>query len=269
MSFYGKSFIYDGVSSEIYDLRILDFNPSNPSDGISGGDVSVNDVWLYRREMPYFYGRYYQAPLEFDFTVGSYSKIDGMTRSAIQSWLIGRSQYLPLRIVQDDISDVVFNSIITQSAQKYVGNLNYGLNLHVKCDRPWAIYYPPTITKTYSNSGSPVSETFNYYNASVYSGYNKPTVSFTIDNSSGSTNYFSIINATDSSREFRFDDLTPGETITVDNDKGIITSSASALRMTDFNKNFFRTRQGLNSLTISGNISNFTLSAIFAKGVGA
>ena len=265
MQFYGKSFVFNNIMSEIYDLRIFDFSPSNPSTTSAGGDVSISEQWLYRLPKPYFYGRYYQSALEFDFTVGSFNYIDGQTRHAIESWLLGRHTYLPLRIVQDDIGDVVFNCIITKASQNYIANLNYGLTLHAKCNAPWAEQIQPTLTKTYSDAL--MSDTFPYLNSSAYDGYNRPSITFTM----GSTaTYFSIINASDSNREFRFTGLTPLETITVDNERGIITSSISGqLRIDDFNKKFLRLVQGVNNLTLSGYITNFTLDATFFKGIGA
>lgn len=265
MSFFGRTFCFDDKMSEIYDLRILDFNPSNPTNSPTGGEVSIKEEWIYRLPKPYFYGRYYQSVLEFDFTVGSFNYIDGQTRHAIESWLIGRSTYLPLRIVQDDIEDVVYNCIITKSTQNYVGNLNYGLNLHAVCSSPWAEKIQPTLTKTYAGGLS--TETFSYLNSSAYNGYNRPTITFTMD---ATATYFSIINASDNNREFRFDALSPLETITVDNERGIITSSiVGQLRIANFNKNFLRLIQGINNLTLSGYITNFTLDTTFFKGVGA
>ena len=266
MSFYGSSFIFDGKSSELYDLRLFTFEVSDPSESVAGGSSSVKEEWLYRREVPYYYGRFYESSLEFDFTVGSFSPIDGSSRHAIESWLIGRATYLPLRIVQDDIADTIFNVILSQSTNHYVGNLAYALTLHAKCDRPWGVYYPPTFGKTYSG-GYVNGDTFNYFNGSAFSGYNKPTLAFTTNVTSGSV--VSIINHSDNEREFKFTDLYPNETITVDNDRGIITSSTGLFRMSNFNKNFFRTVQGRNNLTVSGNITSFTIDAIFARGVGA
>jgi phage-related protein len=266
MSFWGSSFIFDGKPSEFYDLRIYDFNPSNPAESPAGGNASVYEKWLYRRDKPYFYGRYYDSSLEFDFTVGSFSNIDANTRSAIERWLLGRPTYLPLRIVQDDMTEIVYNVIITQSTHVFVGNMSYALTLHAKCNAPWGFYYPATLGKTYPGGIS--TESFNYYNSSDSANYNKPTIVFTMDSTGSSTNYFSLTNTTDDGRIFRFDNLTPGEEISVDNDKGIITSSNGSLRMANFNKNFFRLVQGNNALVLAGYITQFTLDAEFARIVG-
>ena len=266
MTIWGKSFIFNGVPSEIYDLRFFDFDPPNPANSPSGGTVSIMEEWLYRREKPYFYGRYYQESLEFDMVVGSYSYIDGASRDAIQTWLVGRSSYLPLRIVQDDISDIVYNVIFTQSTKIDVGGLNYAIMLHAKCDRPWAVSYPAATTITNSSASSIYTTNFDFVNGSTYSGYNKPTITFTMGTLGGN---LSIVNASDSDRNFAFTDLAANEIITVDNDRGIITSSGSSLRMANFNKNFFRAIQGINDLTVSGSIVSLTITPVFAKGVGA
>ncbi len=265
MSMYGKSFIFNGTPSELFDLRIIsDFGVSSPVSSPAGGDVTIKEDWIYRREVPYFYGRYYQSSLEFDITVGSYSAIDGATRHAIETWLLGKNTYLPLRIVQDDISHITYNVIFTKSNNIYAGNFNYALGLHVKCDLPWGLYYPADTIITWAD-GPIANYTFDYYNGSSYSGYNRPTLTFTMGTYG---DYFSLINTTDNDREFRFDGLTTGEIITVDNDHQIITSSLGNLRMANFNKNFFRLIQGTNSLSISGYITELTISAVFPRGVG-
>jgi phage-related protein len=263
MSFYGSSFIFDGIQSELYDLRIYNFEISDPTESPSGAEATIREQWLYRREVPYFYGRFFEVPLEFDFTVGSFSPIDGEARHSITSWLLGRSTYLPLQIVQDDIENVFFNVIFTISPKRYVGNLNYSISLHARCDRPWAIQYPQTFSKTYTDNE--VNDVVNYYNASAYNGYNKPTITFQMNNNGG---YFSLLNYNDNDRIFRFDSLSPAETITVDNDRGIITSSLGLKRLSSFNKNFFRLIQGTNSIFVSGNIANLSIDSVFAKGIG-
>jgi hypothetical protein len=166
--------------------------------------------------------------------------------------------------VQGDLGAIVYNVILTTSSHLYVGNLNYALSLHAKCDRPWAISYPPVVTRSYS-SGSAL-DTFDYINGSAYNGYNRPNLTFTMGGSGGD---LSVINASDGNREFLFEGLSAGEVMTVDNDKGIISSSGSSLRMANFNKNFLRLVQGKNTLTVSGSIVELTIDTVFAKGVGA
>jgi len=185
--------------------------------------------------------------------------------------LLGKSTYLPLRIVQDDIADISFNVILTKSTNLYIGNLNYAMTLHARCDRPWGIYTPPDFIRTYASgslSGSPIDDTITYTNSSVYDGYNKPTITITMREFDAG--YVTITNLTDDpSRQFSFTNLDPNEVITVDNDKGVITSSGSSLRMANFvGKNFLRLVQGVNDLNIVGTVKEIKISSVFSKGVG-
>ena len=267
MSFYGNSFTYNGIPSELYDLRIFGFDitsTSSPSDSPAGGDVNIIEQWITRKDKPYYYGRTYSTPLEFDFTVGSFNSIPSDTRSAIEGWLIGQMNYQPLQIIQDDLMNTVFNVIFSKATNSYVGNVNYSLNLHARCDRPWGIYYPPLVTKTYNTN--PILDEFTYYNGSDNSDYNHPQLVITMNNYGGN---FTLFNRNDNNRQFIFTGLSANEVITIDNDKEILSSSLGYLRMGNFNKNFFRLLQGNNILNLSGNISQFTLSSVWAKKVGA
>jgi hypothetical protein len=265
--FYGASFTYNGVSSELYDLRILNFDTS-VADSPPDGEVNILEKWIYRKSRPYYYGRAYQTPLEFDFTVGSFNSIPGAIRNSIESWLVGQMSYQPLRIMQDDISDTVFNVIFTRAPTKYIGNVNFALTLHARCDRPFGIYYPPVMSGSFTSASPAVLKTssFVYNNLSADADYNRPEVSFTMNSNGGS---FSLTNLSDSSRQFLFTGLSPLEELTVDNDREIITTSSSALRMTNFNKNFFRLIYGVNNINLSGNITDYSITATFAKKIGA
>jgi hypothetical protein len=263
MSFYGSSFTYNGVPSEVYDLRILNFNASSPSDSPAGSDVNIVEKWVYRQDHPYYFGRIYQTPLEFDFTVGSFNSIPADMRSAAESWLVGQMSYQPLQIIQDDMANTVFNVIFTKASTTYIGNVNFALNLHARCDRPWGLYYPPRIVKNYIVE--PMIDQFIYNNQSDNPDYNKPQIVFTMNNSGGD---FTITNYSDNSRQFIFTGLYPNEIMTIDNDLEIISSNLGYLRMGHFNKKFFRMVQGVNDLIIKGSISKFIMSPVWAKKVG-
>lgn len=55
--------------------------------------------------------------------------------------------------------------------------------------------------------------------------------------------------------DFRFDNLSNGEIITIDNENCIITSSLSSHThlLSDFNKHWFRLLEGENEFVINGN----------------
>ena len=263
--FYGKSFSYNNISSEDYDLRILNFETGGLKDGPAGGDSAIYQKWIYRRSKPLFYGRTRNVPLEFDLTIGSENAISGDMRHLIESWLVGRNNYLPLQIAQSDIDGIIFNVIFTKSNNKYIGNLNYAMTLHAQCDAPWGFSYPQTLTKSYVGDEI-YNETFYFYNDSADDDYLYPTISFT---TSGIGTSFSLTNNTDNSRVFSFSDISAGETIDVDCSNQIISSDTGLLRMDKFNRKFFRLLQGDNSLTLTGSVTNFEMTYQFAKEVGA
>jgi hypothetical protein len=285
MAFYGASFSYGNVSSEMYDLRILDFESGGTKSDPAGSEANLQQKFIIRKPKPYLFGVTRNTPLEISMTVGSLDYISGHARSNIEKWLLGSNTYTPLQIIQEDISDTIFSCIFTKSEVKYIGNLSVGLTLHGVCNAPWGYTFPSSLIKTYG-AGVITSETFNFYNYSDDSDYNYPIIAFTT-NSLADT--FIISNATDLTgtqtlsspfgggtstvvagpRVFSFTGLSANETITVDCYKQTIVSSTGLKRISNFNKRFFRLLQGNNTLTIGGGISNFTMTYSFAKKVGA
>jgi phage-related protein len=259
--FYGAEFVYGGVSSVNYDLRIMNFG-SSEGDSNAGGDVSIISDWIVRRPKAFYFGRSQNTPLEFDFTVGSFNPVPGWMRSKIENWLIGSMNYMPLQIIQDDIQIVTYNVIITKATNKYIGNLNYAINLHAYCDAPWGFESLKTFTKSYVLVGVK-NETFNFYNGSDNPDYLYPSISFTLDFLGTD---FTLTNNSEV-RSSIFTGLSTGETITID-DKFQITSSTGLHRMSNFNKKFFRLLPGMNSITILGSIYNFSMAYQFARKIG-
>jgi phage-related protein len=265
-SFYARTFMYDGIPCEYYnDLRILNFDTSGVSDSDGGSGMTIQQKYIYRRSKPFYYGRTQDISLEFEVTVGSENNISSVDRARIESWLLGRMEYLPFQVQQDDLQNVVFYTLLTKSTNKYIGNLNYGLTLHAQCNAPWGFEYPKTLTKNYSGSAI-VNEIFNFNNTSDDSDYNYPAISFT---TSGVGSGITITNLQDSSRQFVFSGISSLETMTVDNDRQIISSSTGLLRLSNFNKKFLRLVPGKNTLTIAGGITNFSMTTTFARKVGA
>jgi phage-related protein len=263
-NFKGLEFIFDGKTSDSYGLKIYN-NGTGSSDGNAGDEIEVFEKFIYRNSKAIYFGRTQNTPLEFDLLVGSLTEIDNFQRRAIKRWLMGRSGYLPLCIVQDDMSNVIYYVMVTSMKETFYGNLNYALELHIKANGPFA-YTSPQITP-YSYSGSAVTSTTLYYdNISDDSDYLKPILSFKMN---GIGTNFSITNVTDANRVFSFTDILPYETITVDNYKEeIVSDTGLTNRVSKFNKKFFRLKPGINQLNIVGGISNLTITSEFPIKVG-
>lgn len=262
MQYFGSEFIFNYKSSTDFDLRILDFETSGVQNSPAGAETTIVQKWVYRKQKPYHFGNIRNTPLEINLTVGSLDPIAGYDRSEIETWLLGQNSYLPLQIVQEDLSNVYYNIIFDKAENVYVANMHQGVRLHGICDSPWAWEFPITITKTYV---APANESWNFYNSSDDNDYLYPIIVFT---TSGIGNSFSLTNTSDSNRIFSFTGISAGETITVDCNKQTIVSSTGLLRMPTFNKKFFRLIPGMNTITISGGISSMTMTYQNCRKIG-
>jgi hypothetical protein len=284
-NYYGSSFIYNNIPSETYDLRILDFQAGGVSDSPAGSDATLHEKFLIRRPNPYLFAVSRNAPLEIAVTVGTLGYTGGFDRSKIEKWLLSAKSFLPLQIVQEDMSSSIFYVIFKKSEIKYIGNLMVGLTLHGEVNAPWSYEAPKTLTKTYSGSAL-VYETFNLYNYSDDEDYLYP--SSLIFTTSAIGNSFSLTNLTESSqsqtlaspfeytgsitysggRAFSFTGISANETITTDCYRQTISSSTGLTRIDKFNKQFFRLLNGNNQILISGGITNLSMTYQFAKKIG-
>lgn len=270
--FYGSTFIFENIPSETYNLQILGFDEGGSSNSSAGSESTIYQTWLYRKPKPYFYGKTFETPLEFDLTIGSLDPITGFDRSLIERWLLGRQTYLPLQICQDDIADVTFNVIFTSAENVYVGNVQRGMILHAQCDAPYGFTEEKSLAYNFGEDGSIIQNfSFNFDNQSDDTGYLYPTITFKT-NAIG--NYITLTNNTDGGRVFEFggtgyDSISPNETIVVNNYLQTIVSDSGFNRLSSFNKKWFRLMDGLNSLTLQGGLYSFEMDYKFARKIGA
>lgn len=242
----------------------MSFDSGGGSDGNAGSEATVIQKQIYRRSRPYYYGRSTYTNLEFDITIGSGDPISAIDRAYVEKWLIGRMGYLPLQIVQSDMTIITFYVIFDKAVNKYIGNIGRGITLHAYCRDPWA--WEPEIELINNYTAVVATDTINIMNNSDDSDYLKPRV---IAYFNGTGGYLSIINETDAYREFRFDGLDAYEQLTVDNSKEIISSDTGLLRMPCFtSKKFLRLLPGMNTLTLEGNIYKLYIYYQFARKVG-
>jgi len=260
--FNGCEFIYSGISSINYSLRIVEFDSTGKQEYESGGESKLLIDTIYRKPKVSYYGRTRDVQLGLDFTVASFDALSVEDQSLIKAWLLGSPKYTTLQIIQDDMSSIFYSCIITKASDIKVGNMGYGLNIHAECDSPWAWEEVKTLTKTYGGGGV-ANETFNFYNASIDQDYTWPTIEF-VTNSIGDG--ITLTNSTDDGRQFVFAGLSANEDIKVDNYNKIVTSSTGLYRLSKFNLKFFRLLQGMNSITILGAISSFKMTYQFARG---
>jgi phage-related protein len=260
--FNGAEFTYNSISSILYDLRILEFDSGGKQEYDSGVESEIYSDIIYRKSKVNYYGRSVNKVLELDFTIGSFSALSVEDQSLIKNWLLGSPKHVPLRIIQDDMSQIYYNCLITKASDIKVGNLGYALSIHAVCDAPWAWEDEKILNKNYT-SGGVETDAFVFFNDSISQDYMYPVVQFTLN---GIGTEISLYNVTDDNRLFKFTGLLAGETIVANCYDKILTSSTGLYRLSSFNKNWFRFLPGVNSLNLVGAISNLKITYQLARG---
>jgi len=265
MAFFGNSFIYDGVPSETYGLKIMDIDSQAISKTMGSSSMEIYEQKIYRRATPYFYGSTPSPKLSFAFSAYSEDELDAGTFELIQKWLFSSRSYKKFQIDQADIQDIYFNCILNNPTINRVGNLIKGFSCDVVCDSPFAWKFP--ITNTYTYTESIVDRTENFYNASDDTGdYLYPTLVITMNNLGGS---FTITNINDNNRVSSITGLSGDEVITINSSFQTISSSTGLRRLSNFNKKFLRLVPSLNQLRIQGNVSSVAMTVQYtAKKLG-
>jgi phage-related protein len=264
LSFYAKSFSYDGQSSEMYNLSIANLDDGSSTVSSPGsGKISIIDQFIYRRISPFFYGVHFDSRLSFPVSFFSPDEIDSVSLSYAQQWLFSSLSYKPLAIIQPDLDDILAYCIFTDPQIIRAGNIIYGLSATCECSSQFFYTYPKSVSYAYTSP--PYQSPITFFNNSHIQNYLYPSIIFLMNSTGGTLN---IINTSDTYRSFMFAGLQPNEVISVNNDLGIISSSTGALRLSNFNKNFLRFVPGLNQLLVSGNVSTIQLTYQFIRRFG-
>lgn len=264
--FYGRSFLYDSVPSELYGLYISDIDANAINKSMGSSSMDIYEQKIYRRATPYFYGSTPAPKLEFDFSAYSEDELDADRFELIQKWLFSSRTYKPFAIDQYDMQNVYFNVILNDPQIVRVGGKIMGFSCKVTCDSPFALRYPVTTTYTYTESVVDSTETIT--NDSDDSGdYLYPTsMVVTMNNLAGD---FSITNFDDGDRVVSFMDLATNEVLTISPLYQTISSSTGLKRLSNSNKKFLRLVPEINRLRIQGNVSSISITNQFiAKKIG-
>jgi len=251
MSFWGYTFVFDGVPSETYNLYISTPEGGGLTEGAGSGDVELLTQTVFRNPKPYLLGVQQAPVLSFDIQVLSPDELMMDDIRIIQSWMFGQQTYKKLQVVQYDMKPYYFNCFLTSPRIVKTGNKINGMSGTVVCDSPFAWEFEKTFTHDTSN------DSFTIYNSSDDNYYTYPTITITMDSFGGD---FTLTNTNDNSRVFEFIGLDADEVVTIDNERNIITSSTGLRRLSYFNKNWFRMIRGGNSISVSGNHAGFSIA---------
>jgi len=257
--FYGFDFIFDNIPSKTYDLKIITFEDGSLFDGVGSSNIKVISQKVLRKSKPYYLGRTQEPVLEFSLMFGSPKIITAMDRNNISRWLFGRASYKKLQILQDDMINAYFNCFLKEPKPLYICGTNYAFECTVLCDSHFAYSYPKVTSGSFAETGIH-EQTFYVYNDSAEDEYLYPKLTLKT-NLSGSS--IDITNVTDGNRVTSFGTeaypLSQSETVELDNDLQILSSSTGLRRMPSFNKVWFRLLPGKNQINIKGGIDNYKI----------
>lgn len=258
MNYGALSFIFDGVPSERYGLFLCNVNETGKQSYDGGGSVKVHTSKTPLMDYNYLMGVEYDENFEFTMTFGSIEAKDKFDISLINNWLIGHSQYKRLQILQHDMTNVYYNCVLNNYKVVSYGNYAYAFECTVICDRPWALGN----VKKFNYS---VPNTVIHNNSSHTNKITYPKLIFTTCSNNATV---SITNASNGNWETRFEGLSANETITVDNQLQIITSSLGIFRLGNFNKHWLELVPRANKLIISGDVEEIILEYNEIRKVG-
>jgi phage-related protein len=246
LAYSALNFTFNGISSENLGVKLVNFDSSGlVNSPYTGNDTPVTEQ-IRRRHKVYLYGVQPAPPLEFELQFASEDELDFYSLEAISMNLFGKQEYGWLQIEQPSYEGLFFECLLLDPQLISIGNANYGYKC--KCQLSSSYCYTDEYPYTY-NINVP-NQIINFNNLSNYDGYVFPYL--TITTGIGTTS-FSIKNINDNNRLFSFENIQENETITVDNDLQIITSSKGINRLNNFNFKFFRLVRGNNQLVVNGN----------------
>lgn len=250
MAYQGYSFIFDGVPSQTYGLRIVSFeSASYRYEG--GSSMEIVRSKAARSLKTKILSATPANPLEFEIEVMCEYELSTAQAVLVKDWLFGHLEYKTFQIMREDLSGYYFNCLFNDPEDIQI-NGNNGWKFKVICDAGGAWEKPRTLHFVPTSGGTIVVN-----NQSGNNDYTYPSVSFTLANDATEV---VLTNESDNSRQFSFTGLTGGETITIDGDTKIIRSSLGANRLGNFNKKFLRLVRGANIIKVDGNLSSLDIT---------
>lgn len=264
MSFTGSSFIYNGISSEMFGLMLCNFSSATQEAGVVGEKLSIQEDRIARRRTGLHYGVTDNEAKEFPIVFVARDdnrRLDRYEIAQIGAWLTGDHEYKELTIVQSDMEGVFYRCLITELEQIVVGMRTVGFTATVSCDGPYA-YRRMASTNAEISGSTPLL----YRNFSNVKGYYFPEIEIQCTGSS-----LSIQNQTDGTA-FILSGMPSGtRTITIDCQNQVMTSSDGINLYQYWNvdtaKYFPRMVRGDNDLVMTGT-GKITIQNVFSWNVG-
>lgn len=248
MAFNSCSFVYDGVTSDSMDLIITSDGTGRQNSNATQMDVISDEKNNGALE---YYGKKYN-PLSFTLEIHKKNKGDfnRLEVSNIKNILLRGSGWKELKINETSLNNIVYMGRFISVSEISYGNKIYGFVAEFQCKTAGGIIKNQKHT-ILSTTGT---KTFSINNT----GYTKIYPIIEVTTSATGTS-FTLTNNTDNTIKTIFTGLSNNETLTIDCKRGTITSSTGLKRVSNFNKIFFELLEGINNISLTGNLSKFEL----------
>jgi hypothetical protein len=92
MAFVAYDFIYGGMESERYGLKIIDIDGNGVVNSMASSNVQIVNDTVRRRAVPFDYGVQKAPVLAFPLTFGSEEPLDKFDQRIIVSGFLGKKQ---------------------------------------------------------------------------------------------------------------------------------------------------------------------------------
>lgn len=261
MAFYGESFTYNGISSENFGLKI--YTPdSNEKTTIL--NLKSNSTKIPRQSKFTPSRLYVDEPRNIPIALYSENVLTQTEIDTIYQWLFpADNKYKVMTINQDDMEDYYFNCRLIELQNETFGNKTQQIHAIMQCDSIYA--WENSKTLTYTNFSNPIT----FVNTSSEDSM-KPTYKFTCNQSSGTIKLVDDFYPTAVENTMEFKGLFNNETITIDTEHCIISSSARTVGLLDLftYPKFLRLKRDTHNFTITGDISEFQIIYQNARVIG-
>lgn len=242
-----SNFMADKESSETYGIICVSFGTISGAETVSGGsETELNIGKTPRNNSFHIISQEYSKPLSFNFQVINEDKtaIDEVKERSLKKWLCKRGKYIDFQIDDDRFNNIMFQANISNPQIIKVGEV-VGMEFTVNMKYPFGHY--KISTKPYIITAE--NQQIQLYINNDDDGYIYPDITIT----SNTTGSLSITNSSEvANRIFTINNLVVGEIITIKGGIPDISSSIPSHAVwTDFNKNWIRFMDGINTLTIS------------------
>ena len=258
MGYTTLDFIFDGKSGSTYNLYLMEVGGGNDEVDLGSSYDIITDSTSISTN--YLFGMTNNKPLSFPITFMSFEPIDRFASSTIAKWLFNNKKYKKLQILEEGMEHLYYNCKLNNPKIVKIGNQLYGYKCDVVCDCQYAHQNPTKIVRP--KTTNPMDVIINNNCDSNEIKY--PKIKLYPNKANG---VISIVNQANKI-DCKITNLIQGEIITLDSKYKIIESDRLNSNFDRFNGLFTELEQGVNRLTITGDISKIEIEYELLRSVG-